>query len=231
MEAVILAGGLGTRLRDLVAEVPKPMAPVNGKPFLEYVLEWITGYGIDKIVISGGYKADSITDHFGKCFINTPLHYVVEKEPLGTGGAISNAITGMSGTEIIIINGDTWFPINIGEFLHFHRQSSAKISVALKKMTESDRYGTVVTNGNDIISFSEKKFFNEGLINGGIYIIERSFVLENSLGAKFSFEKDILEKFAGSGLLKGMVFNDQFIDIGIPEDYMKAGSVMNFDLL
>lgn len=231
MEVLILAGGLGTRLREVVTDVAKPMAPVNGKPFLEYVLEWVTGYETEKIVISAGYKADTIISHFNNCFNKVPIEYVTEEEPLGTGGAITNALKKLGGNDFIVLNGDTWFPVNLNEFSQFHFDNDSKITVALKMMTDFDRYGTVILEGPDIKGFNEKKYCNKGLINGGIYIINRDFLSSFGMTGKYSFEKEVLERSAGSGSVKGMVFNDQFIDIGIPEDYRRAASVMNFDLL
>lgn len=231
MDALILAGGLGTRLRGVVSDVAKPMAPVNGKPFLSYVLDWICDYKLNSLVITAGYKAESIIEHFGNCHRTTSVIYVVEKEPLGTGGAIINALGRLKGNNILVVNGDTWFPLNIDEFALFHLESGAQISVALKRMQEFDRYGTVTMNGNEISAFSEKKYCADGLINGGIYMIRRDFLQSVGLTGKFSFEKDVLEKATGSGILMGKVFNEQFIDIGIPEDYKKAGEIMNFDLL
>jgi len=226
MEAIVLAGGMGTRLKAVVADLPKPMAPVNNKPFLEYLLNWLVRYPINRILLSVGYKAETISDYFGERFKNVPITYVVEEKPLGTGGAIKYALSFASDTEILIINADTYFPIAIDEFAGFHRSAKAKLSLALKKMEKFDRYGTVELVDATILHFNEKKFCEEGLINGGIYLADPAFINSLTLPDVFSFEKEVLENQAEKGTLKGTIFNVPFIDIGIPEDYYRASEVV-----
>ncbi len=226
VEVIILAGGLGTRLRSAIGEVPKPMAPVDGKPFLHYQLLWLESYGVDKVVLSIGYKAEMITDHFGQKFNGISIEYAIEKEPLGTGGAILYAMRKTGGDRVLIVNGDTWFPVDIGRLVEEHESAAARLTIALKKMTNFSRYGTVELEGNRIVGFREKQEMSVGLINGGIYLMNRSFV-ENSVNMKkFSFEKDILEKRVETGAIAGVVFDVPFIDIGVPGDYMGAGEVI-----
>lgn len=226
VEVIILAGGLGTRLRSAIGEVPKPMAPVDGKPFLHYQLLWLESYGVDKVVLSIGYKAGMITDHFGQKFNGISIEYAIEKEPLGTGGAILYAMRKTGGDRVLIVNGDTWFPVDIGRLVEEHESAAARLTIALKKMTNFSRYGTVELEGNRIVGFREKQEMSVGLINGGIYLMNRSFV-ENSVNMKkFSFEKDILEKRVETGAIAGVVFDVPFIDIGVPGDYMGAGEVI-----
>lgn len=226
VEVIILAGGLGMRLRSAIGEVPKPMAPVDGKPFLHYQLLWLESYGVDKVLLSIGYKAEMITDHFGQKFNGISIEYAIEKEPLGTGGAILYAMRKTGGDRVLIVNGDTWFPVDIGRLVEEHESASARLTIALKKMTNFSRYGTVELEGNRIVGFREKQEMSVGLINGGIYLMNRSFV-ENSVNAKkFSFEKDILEKRVETGAIAGVVFDVPFIDIGVPGDYMGAGEVI-----
>ncbi|MGI5913794.1 MAG: nucleotidyltransferase family protein [Bacteroidales bacterium] len=226
MEVIILAGGLGTRLRSAIGEVPKPMAPVDGKPFLHYQLLWLESYGVDKVVLSIGYKAEMITDHFGQKFNGISIEYAIEKEPLGTGGAILYAMRKTGGDRVLIVNGDTWFPVDIGRLVEEHESAAARLTIALKKMTNFSRYGTVELEGNRIVGFREKQEMSVGLINGGIYLTNRSFV-ENSVNMKkFSFETDILEKRVETGAIAGVVFDVPFIDIGVPGDYMGAGEVI-----
>jgi D-glycero-alpha-D-manno-heptose 1-phosphate guanylyltransferase len=226
VEVIILAGGLGTRLRSAIGEVPKPMAPVDGKPFLHYQLLWLESYGVDKVVLSIGYKAEMITDHFGQKFNGISIEYAIEKEPLGTGGAILYAMRKTGGDRVLIVNGDTWFPVDIGRLVEEHESAAARLTIALKKMTNFSRYGTVELEGNRIVGFREKQEMSVGLINGGIYLTNRSFV-ENSVNMKkFSFETDILEKRVETGAIAGVVFDVPFIDIGVPGDYMGAGEVI-----
>jgi len=226
MEAIILAGGKGTRLRDVVADVPKPMAPVCGKPFLYYLFKWINKYTVSKLIISAGYKSGSIVKHFGNSIFNIPLEYVIEEKPLGTGGAVKYALQQTSGNDILIINGDTYFPIDLTKFLSFHIKSKSLFTIALKRMHDFDRYGTVECRDNTICRFNEKKFCKDGLINGGIYLANRQFIESWKLPGEFSLEKEILEKKAGTSAIKGFIFNDLFIDIGIPEDYHRAELVL-----
>ena len=226
VEVIILAGGLGTRLRSAIGEVPKPMAPVDGKPFLHYQFLWLESYGVDKVVLSIGYKAGMITDHFGQKFNGISIEYAIEKEPLGTGGAILYAMRKTGGDRVLIVNGDTWFPVDIGRLVEEHESAAARLTIALKKMTNFSRYGTVELEGNRIVGFREKQEMSVGLINGGIYLMDRSFV-ENSVNMKkFSFETDILEKRVETGAIAGVVFDVPFIDIGVPGDYMGAGEVI-----
>lgn len=221
-EAIILAGGMGTRLQKVVPDVPKPMAPVGGKPFLWHILGWLAKSGCSRIIISSGYKSDIISDYFGSSFSDIPVDYVVEEKPLGTGGAVKFALERTVAEDVLIVNGDTWFPIGIGKFISFHRNSGSHFSIALKRMKDFSRYGSVECSGNRVVRFNEKKFCSEGLINAGIYLMNRHFLDQFNLPDVFSLEKDILEKADGSGILGCLEFTEPFIDIGIPEDYRKA---------
>jgi D-glycero-alpha-D-manno-heptose 1-phosphate guanylyltransferase len=120
MEAIILAGGLGTRLQEVVPDVPKPMAPVSGKPFLYHVLRWLGKFNIEKVIISAGYKSETIVSYFGDSFEGVPIEYAIEEKPLGTGGAMKFALSKTAGNEILIINGDTYFPVSLDKFCSFH---------------------------------------------------------------------------------------------------------------
>jgi D-glycero-alpha-D-manno-heptose 1-phosphate guanylyltransferase len=226
MEAIILAGGMGTRLQKVIADIPKPMAPVNGKPFLFYLMSWIRKYPVEKIILSTGYKAETIQQYLGNTFEGIPLKYVKEKKPLGTGGALKKAFKSTEADNVLILNGDTWFPVNLEKFYDFHVKNGHVFSIALKRLQKFSRYGSVEINGDTIVRFNEKRYCDEGLINGGIYLVNRSFLESIQLPEVFSLEKDVLVMEAGTLVLKGMVFDDPFIDIGIPEDYRKAGSVI-----
>jgi len=227
MEAIILAGGAGTRLGNILRDIPKPMAPVNGKPFLEYILEWLVRNPVSRIIISSGYKAETISGYFGSSFAGMPVDYVVEKEPLGTGGAISYALAQCADDDVMVLNGDTYFPADVQYMFDFHTSVRSKITLALKRMEKFDRYGTVVTDGNKIVKFNEKEWCEAGLINGGIYIIDRQYFSSLSLPAVYSFEKEFLEPVVIKGIIHGVTFNAPFIDIGIPEDYFRAGEFIS----
>jgi len=226
MDAIILAGGMGTRLRKTVPDIPKPMAPVNDKPFLFYLLKWLKQFKVDIIILSTGYKSEYFFEYFGNLFENIPIVYVTEEKPLGTGGAVINALTGTTGDNILIANGDTWFPIDLNRFNNSHLNNENLLTVALKRMKEFSRYGSVEISGDTIIRFHEKGYCSEGLINGGIYLVNRKYLESRKFPVVFSLEEEILVKEAGSSLLKAMVFDDPFIDIGMPEDYRKAGSIL-----
>jgi D-glycero-alpha-D-manno-heptose 1-phosphate guanylyltransferase len=226
MEVIILAGGMGTRLRTVLTDLPKPMALINGKPFLHYLLEWLSGYPVNKFIISVGYKAEFIINYFGSSFKDIPIEFAIEKKPLGTGGAIMFAIKNTTTSNVIIVNGDTYFPIDISGFYNKHIINNYLISVALKQMVNFDRYGSVECKGETIVGFNEKKNCDKGLINGGIYIVNKQFLEKRQFPEVFSFEKDVLENGVRSSELKGSVFDTSFIDIGIPEDYYRAESIL-----
>jgi D-glycero-alpha-D-manno-heptose 1-phosphate guanylyltransferase len=226
MEAVILAGGMGKRLHDAVPGLPKPMAPVNGKPFLWHLLSWLIEYPVSKIILSTGYKHESIIEYFGDAFQGVPVEYAIEKEPLGTGGGLMLATERVSGSDFFVINGDTYFPVNLAEMYLFHTAQHPFITVALKKMTDFSRYGAVECIDGKIIQFHEKKFCHDGFINGGIYVMNRKMLISRHFPEIFSLEKDILEKSSGKDDLRGMVFTEPFLDIGIPEEYHRAGDVL-----
>lgn len=222
-EAIVLAGGLGTRLRNVVSGLPKCMAPVAGRPFLSFVIDYLSAQGIERFVFSLGYRADAIENYLEEYYPTLNYTTVVENEPLGTGGAIQFACTKATNKNVLVTNGDTLFKVDLNELQEFHFASKAECTIALKPMKEFDRYG-VVSLGDEgsIRSFEEKKFYEQGLINGGIYLLNVSKFLQYSFPEKFSFEKDYLEKNAGSGKLSGIAQEGYFIDIGIPEDFNKA---------
>ncbi len=226
MEVIILAGGMGKRLRKSVPDIPKPMAPVNDKPFLFYLLKWLKKYHVEKIVLSTGYKHESLFEYFGNLFENIPLIYIREEKPLGTGGAVVKTIVETTGSDILIVNGDTWFPINLEMFYDTHSDHNNIITIALKRMEDFSRYGTVEIIGDMVMKFHEKKFCSHGYINGGIYLFNRKYFRSREFPEVFSLEEEILSKEAGTSALKAIVYDDPFLDIGIPEDYYKAGNIL-----
>jgi D-glycero-alpha-D-manno-heptose 1-phosphate guanylyltransferase len=222
-EAIILAGGLGTRLREAVPDLPKCMAPVAGKPFLSYVIDHLRMQGVERFIFSLGYKWGVIEEYLQKEYSTLDHTSVIEEEPLGTGGAIHLAIQKASSQNIAVANGDTLFKINLEEVLSLHDAKYSECTLALKPMQNFDRYGVVETDDDaKIISFKEKQFYQSGLINGGVYLINKEKFLNRSFAEKFSFERDYLEKFCAEGKFFGSVQDGYFIDIGIPEDYQKA---------
>ena len=223
-EAVILAGGFGTRLKSLVKEVPKSMALINGKPFLEFQLNYLLKFGINKIVFSVGYKNEFIQSYFGSRFKTIAISYAIENEPLGTGGGIKNALKNIEGNEAYVLNGDTMFEVDLLEYYNFHKKKDSKLSLSLRFLEDVSRFGSVETDSeNRITGFYEKNFVkSSGYINGGIYIINRCFYENLNLGTKFSIEHDCFEKIYKTEKLFGFRCDDYFLDIGIPDDFNKA---------
>ncbi len=223
MECIILAGGLGTRLRSVIGEQPKCMAEVNEQPFLYYLFSLLAAQGFDHVILSLGYKSEIVIDWAEQNNWGFDLSYAIEQEPLGTGGGIQLALGKATEDDVVVLNGDTMFRVPLGEMMQFHETNSAETTLALKPMHNFERYGVVkIDDGNGITGFEEKQYREEGLINGGVYIINKPLFSKNSFPEKFSFEKDYLELQTGSGKLKGFVSREYFIDIGIPEDYKKA---------
>ena len=228
-EAIILAGGLGTRLRSVIPDLPKCMAPVAGRPFISYVTGYFRRQGIEKFIFALGYKSEAFED-----FLRTEFSpgaepgaatygLSIEKEPLGTGGAIRLACQQVSEKNVLVLNGDTFFGIGLGELASFHHRKEAHCTLCLKPMQNFDRYGVVELGAQQaILHFREKQFYAEGLINGGVYALDAERFRAEDLPEKFSFEKDWLEKFYASRRMAGLVQDEYFIDIGIPEDYQRA---------
>lgn len=223
MEVIILAGWLGTRLSYITQYVPKPMAVVSGKPFLVYILDSLIATDmITNIILSVWYKYQIIKDFFGSSYRGVPLQYCVEEELLWTGGAINKALSYTIDQNVLIMNWDTYFDINFSDFFTQHNFSNADISLALKPMSNFERYGNVVLEWTKVIAFEEKKFTREGNINGWIYYVKRSYIEWLNLPEKFSLESDILTLFCSKDNYRGFIYNAYFIDIGIPEDYERA---------
>ena len=222
-DIVILAGGKGTRLKNTVPDLPKPMAPVAGKPFLEYLLNFLKSHGARNIILSVGYMHDRIISHFGDEFQGLSIEYSIEQEPLDTGGAIKLALEHCQSENILIYNGDTFFASSPMELVRFHLEHESTISIYLKPMNHPDRYGTVEMDRNRVISFKEKNTaLNFGLINAGVYCISKAIMAAYKKNSVFSFEKEILEPMAKDRNIYGLVSDAYFIDIGIPEDYERA---------
>ncbi|MEO8413154.1 MAG: HAD-IIIA family hydrolase [Ginsengibacter sp.] len=225
-QAIILAGGLGTRLRSVVSLLPKCMAPVAGKPFLYYVITHLQKEGITDFIFSVGYKSDSIIEYMNGVTKKNPgvnIQFSIEDEPLGTGGAIQLASQNVTEKNVLVCNGDTLFQVNVNRLSNLHDQHNSDCTLSLKPMKNFDRYGVVEVNNDDrILSFKEKQFYEDGLINGGVYALNAEIFRKENLEEKFSFEKDYLEKYVGKGNMYGIVQDEYFIDIGIPEDYERA---------
>ncbi|HHD81704.1 MAG TPA: D-glycero-D-manno-heptose 1-phosphate guanosyltransferase [Campylobacterales bacterium] len=219
MEAIVLAGGLGTRLKSVVSDVPKPMALVAQKPFLSYLLEYLNSYGVSRVVLAVGYKWEVIEAYFGQDFKGMELLYSVEQEPLGTGGAVKKALEMISGEEVLMLNGDTYFKVDLKRL---QIRPNSKITLSLKEMQDFNRYGSVEFNETGrLTSFQEKCYKEQGYINGGVYLLRRDIFCDYHLSKNFSFEKFLENNFKNLGISTERS-NAYFIDIGIPEDYRRA---------
>lgn len=222
-ECIVLAGGLGTRLRSVVADKPKCMAPVGKHPFLYYLLQYLHRQGIIHVVLSLGYKSEQVIDWCNQADLPLEVSFAIESEPLGTGGAILLAQKHIKGNEFFITNGDTFFEVSLQDLYTFHQQKNSVLSLALKPMLEFERYGSVQLDERSMITaFLEKQFCKEGLINGGIYLTSAQYLQNLHLPQQFSFEKEVLEAQVKSNSLYGFVSDTYFIDIGIPADYEKV---------
>lgn len=223
MEAVVLAGGKGTRLQSRIRDVPKPMAPIAGRPFLEYVLTALKRRGLARAVLSVGYLGHVVREHFGTAWNGLEIDYAVEGEPLGTGGGIALALKEAKADTVAVLNGDTLFDVDLSNQIAVHEDSGADLTLALKPMTDFDRYGTVETDADGrITEFREKAYKAAGRINGGVYVMGRSFFETLSLPNAFSLETDVLQTRLTELRFQGFVSDGYFIDIGIPEDYDRA---------
>lgn len=223
MKVIVLAGGLGTRLRAAVADVPKPMAPVGGIPFLEYVFHHAAQQGVTRFLLSCGYRHEVIQRHFGSAFQGIPLDYFVEDTPRGTGGGIKQVLEQTRDEEFLVLNGDTIFCLPLADFAQRSRRTDADLCLALKPMRDISRYGVVeIDAAQRITAFREKAHYDAGFINGGVYFLRRRLFDGLSLPEVFSFERDVMEACYLQRRFYGFAYDDYFIDIGIPEDFHRA---------
>jgi D-glycero-alpha-D-manno-heptose 1-phosphate guanylyltransferase len=222
MECIILAGGLGTRLRGIVQDVPKCMAPVAGEPFLAHLFNWLEAQMCDHVILSLGYKHEVVIEWLRNKAFTFKLSWVIEQEPLGTGGGIKRACSKSKENHVFVVNGDTMFDISLRDMIA-ELGTEDKAVLALKPMKRFDRYGSVkISEDGYITAFCEKQFQEEGLINGGIYLLNKQKSQLQSMPDRFSFEQDFLEVEVGRKALKSIVQDAYFIDIGVPEDYYRA---------
>jgi D-glycero-alpha-D-manno-heptose 1-phosphate guanylyltransferase len=226
MEVIILAGGKGTRLRSIIGENPKPMALVNGRPFLEIQLEWLLQQKVTHFIISVGYQYEKIIEYFGDSYKNIAITYIIEQSPMGTGGAIALASGACSSELFFVINGDSYYPILLEDMLSSY--SGEDLMLATKYMKVADRYGVVQIKSNQVTGFQEKNKNSQGLINAGIYCMRKEFA--SSLPRnEFSFEEYLQENINSIDFTFYEPENKNilFIDIGVPEDYERAQKIID----
>jgi D-glycero-alpha-D-manno-heptose 1-phosphate guanylyltransferase len=221
-EAIVLAGGLGTRLQSEVPDLPKSLVPIAGKPFLAYLLDYAKKQGIGKFIFALGHKSSAIESFVKQYLPEGSYVFSVEGEPLGTGGAVYQACEKVSTPNVIVLNADTYFGISFLNLSIIHEPRKAACTIALKPMNSANRYGSVDVYKQVITGFSEKRQNSSGLINGGVYALSIPSFSQKSFPRSFSFEKDYLEKEVSTHQILGMVSDAYFIDIGIPEEYQRA---------
>lgn len=226
MEAVILAGGLGTRLRSVVADLPKPMAPVAGRPFLAILLDRLVNAGFAAAVLSVGYRHQAIVDFFGDRYRGMPLRYAVEASPLGTGGAIRMALEQVTAAEAFVVNGDTFLELDYTAMLALHRKEGGPLTIAAQQVSDTSRYGALEIREGRVTGFLEKGRSGPGLINGGTYLLDPALLDRYALPEAFSFETDLMMPHLRELHPLAFPTAGRFIDIGVPEDYARAQQLL-----
>ena len=224
MQAVLLAGGLGTRLRSVVSDRPKPMALVDGKPFMEYVIMQLKKYGIDEIIFAVGYKGSMVEEYFkdGR-ELGVKVSYAYEEELLGTAGAIKNGGKLVTDDRFFVLNADTFYQMDYSRLTKLAGEQGLDMALVLRRVEDVSRYGRAELDGDGrLVSFNEKtEEKRPGTINGGVYLMRRELLAEIPDG-KVSLENEMIPKWLGEHRALGGFVNDgYFIDIGIPEDYLK----------
>ncbi len=227
MRAVILAGGKGARLNPIISDVPKPMAPIRKRPFLEYLLNYWIKQGVDQFVLSIGHMADQIHYYFGNNYRGCPIEYIREEKPLGTGGALLFVLDSLEDTDeaVLVLNGDSYCEVEFREMQEQHEKNNAAITVALTEVKENNRYSGVHMKDNRILSFEKRREnATTSLINAGAYLIypEVFFGQKWNIGDKLSLEDDLFPVMIRQHLVFGFSTCGRFIDIGIPDDYIRA---------
>lgn len=221
MEAIVLAGGFGTRLRELVADVPKPMAPIAGRPFLEILLGSLARKGFRRVTLSLGFMADKISGHFGPRFAGMDLLYVVEDQPLGTGGGVRLAMEHTKAEHVFVFNGDTFLDLEVDQIERQWAMHHRPLIVG-RKVEDTARYGRLLAVDGLVTGFTEKGVAGPGLINAGCYVFRRGQLEAFPVGTAFSLEADYLTRAVAVQGFDVFETQGQFIDIGVPDDFMRA---------
>lgn len=221
MEAIILAGGFGIRLRNVVPNLPKPMAPVAGKPFVEHVLLSLSKKGFSRVILSVGFMAEKIISYFGNNFYGIEIVYAIEKSPLGTGGAIVSSMLNCRTDHVYIFNGDSYINLEINEIEALWELNHNPIIIA-RNVIDTSRYGRIESKNGQIIAFSEKGTHGPGLINAGCYLFPVGLLKDIPQGKSFSIENDYFAKEVSKKSFDLFITKGYFIDIGLPEDYARA---------
>lgn len=226
--AVVLAGGFGTRLAAVVSDVPKPMAPVAGRPFLEHLLLNLARQGLRRVVLATGHKREIIRAHFGAAWQGLSLGYAEETTPLGTGGALAAAFASQGIDEAIVLNGDTWCDAELAPLCETHAGSRSLTTLTLVEVPDGSRYGQVKVGEGWVTGFAEKgASAGPVLINAGLYVVRRAALDACAETPPFSFEEKVLQARAAERVFRAHVAaGARFIDIGVPEDYRRAQDML-----
>ena len=222
LEAIVLAGGFGTRLREVVQDVPKPLAPVAGRPFLAWLLDSLQQGGLSRVVLATGYLSHLVEEAIGTDWRGMSVAYSVEEQPLGTGGAIRQALSATRGGPVLVLNGDTWLRFDQAAFAAGVGRAGLPLGMARARVPDVTRYGAVSVANGRIQAFGEKSATGPGYINAGVYYLGNPATLDFPAAENFSFEKEILTPAACAGQVAGFTDTSDFIDIGIPDDYARA---------
>ena len=224
LNAIILAGGLGTRLRPVIEGQPKVLAEIKGNPFLKYLLDQLVSCGIEKIILCTGYLGEQISSYFGNNYRGAELVYSQEPKPLGTGGALRFALPHVTTESVLVLNGDSYCAADFFGFSQWHCRHNAAASLLLTELTDTRRFGRVQMAENSAITrFDEKdeSVIQPGLINAGIYIISRDLLEKIPENAPCSLEREMFPNWIGHNFY-GYRTEAPFLDIGTPESYSKA---------
>ncbi len=221
---LILAGGLGTRLRPALADRPKVLALVNGRPFLSYLLDQQVDAGMREVVLCIGHLGELVVQAFGDAYRGMVVRYSKESKPLGTGGALRHALALVRSETILVMNGDSYCDIDLKSFIDWHIEKRFGASFVLAKVDDVGRYGSVGIDGDGRVLSFEEKSTNRGLgwINAGIYLFERATLSSMPEGGSISLEREVLPRLVKKGFY-GCCCHGEFIDIGTPESYRLAG--------
>lgn len=223
--AVVLAGGLGTRLRTVVADRSKVVAEVNGRPFLYYIFDQLANAGIRKVILCTGYLAENVRELLGDTYKTLSLSYSAEDKPLGTGGALRLALPLLGSDPVLVMNGDSYCDINLAEFASEHSSNLSKSSLALTTVPDISRYGAVTINADKKVCRFEEKGARTGagLINAGIYLLSQEIISTLPSGVSISLERDVFPELIRDGF-HSFTCSGRFIDIGVPADYISAAA-------
>jgi D-glycero-alpha-D-manno-heptose 1-phosphate guanylyltransferase len=225
-EAVVLAGGLGTRLQSAVPDLPKPMAPVANRPFLAWLLDSLAARHIRRVILSVGYRHEAIVEFFGRRYGSLAVDYAIETEPLGTGGGAARALALVDGTEAVMMNGDTFQEVDARAMAAaYHARDDAAMVMGVREVADASRYGQLSITGNRVQGFSTRGR-GGGFINSGVYVVPRTLFDRFPMPERFSFEHDFLE--ARIEALRPVAFpcRGAFIDIGVPASYREAQQLL-----